>query len=638
MMNRRYSVSLFVAGAVALGALACSTSRDSAPNAGVPVETPATGGEPGAVSAPVPPAGKGPTSHGGDTLDRGASLAIVPREFSCDPLAVTADTPLPLAHSTAPVVLRPSGAPCANRLVYKPTSGGEHELSTTPGMIALADVQAVGPSLVACLSNERHVAIAGEGPLERISDGVQLECAVRTGAWSTTLAVVAPNQQYAAWIVAIEPDPNANDKLAVRWLRDSTFQFLHTETEGRPSTDGIYRTQLTITNGGLVVGATTKLDVPMFETTATATSDARRAVTALSLAGARELRLSVFRGRQWCPDARDSCDARIPCILHGSDECDGAGQPRGSKRHAEEDDGLVNQTQKQQRDATLAAERLRSCEPDPDQPEGQHGAEAPGRRGSNELGSRDCERGPNAAQHRRPAGGRRTARRCEAGVSSDCRAREIDHDADHGCHRGEQRERDEAQREGASVAEALREAMIDGGARDPTQHQDEHRGDGSESEQSRERHEGVDPDAHRAPPRERTSGLRRFRDAGPAAAREGKRCDQRAERNLHRNRRSKEEHQGCARDDAERGVTLAEPHEEVASSRHPQDGVAVGVGAPYATRPRVHGRRDDERPGELREVDGGDRHRTPARLDRLGGEGCHGGAHGPSALMKSSAQ
>ena len=137
----------------------------------------------------------------------------------------------------------------------------------TPGMVALAGGENVGTSLVVCLSNERHSQSPGStSVLQRYSDGVQLECAVRAGStWSTTSAVVPASADYAAWLVAIQPDATATDRLTVRWFRGSYFQFLHMVQEGRPATDGIYDTELTVTNGKLVVGATTKLAGEWFE-------------------------------------------------------------------------------------------------------------------------------------------------------------------------------------------------------------------------------------------------------------------------------------------------------------------------------------------------------------------------------------
>jgi hypothetical protein len=245
---------------LAIAALAACSSTRTTPGGSGSTDPPAT-----------PP---GPTLQTPSSDDPAGSPApphpVATREFECYPQDVAVDTDLPALTSSESLILRPSGAPCANHLVYKSATAVEHTVSTTPGMIVLADVKPLlGGDLVACLSNERHSQVAGGGPLDRYSDGVELECAVRTSAWSATVTVVPSSSTYATWLVAILPHPKDPARFTVRWLRDSRFQFLDTMVEGRPPSDGLYETQVSVKAGALVVGGTTaKLAIPMFETSA----------------------------------------------------------------------------------------------------------------------------------------------------------------------------------------------------------------------------------------------------------------------------------------------------------------------------------------------------------------------------------
>lgn len=242
------------AGIVSLvGALAaCSTSQagsndvssnDVPPSGAASPSSSSTAGAPPAAKAPLP----------------------VPRGFTCTPSAVTSDTQL-LAVGTDKIVVRPSGVACAYHLVVV-SPAGEKILSPAPGMIVLASAVAVDANtLVVCFSNEQHSQVAGGGPLDRYSDGVQVQCAVRAnGTWSPTLGL-PQIVDAASWIADVQPDITNARGIVVRWLRDSKFQFLHLTPDDRPPTDGLYDTHLAISGGQLVLGTTAAVGGPMFQT------------------------------------------------------------------------------------------------------------------------------------------------------------------------------------------------------------------------------------------------------------------------------------------------------------------------------------------------------------------------------------
>jgi hypothetical protein len=258
-MNRErpmYSV------AAALALAACSNgggtmpdprpAADAAPTADTPAEDSPTP----VIDAAVP-------------SDAGA----VPREFSCDP--IVADTILtspPAAgepERALALVLRPSGTPCANHLVLQ-AAGEEHVLSSEPGLIYLAQVHQADDVLVVCLSNERHTPSRAGVAGDRYSEAVALECAARTArGWTATIAAVPGDAAYAAWVVAVTPVAGDPARFVLRWMRDSYFQFLHMVMTGRPPTDGLYETELTLAADTLTAGLAKGLQGPTFETTGT---------------------------------------------------------------------------------------------------------------------------------------------------------------------------------------------------------------------------------------------------------------------------------------------------------------------------------------------------------------------------------
>ncbi|MFO0668405.1 MAG: hypothetical protein U0235_02095 [Polyangiaceae bacterium] len=267
---KRHPAALFLCVlplAFLTGASACSsTVHDDGPSATAPGTTlEADASDTTEAASPAP------------TAPSPAPTSTVPREFTCDATAVTADTQMvayPFASDPAKsntLLVRPSGAPCANHLVVTaPAPFGEHVVSTAPGMIALAHAAEVAGALVVCLSNEKHSPSPSGEPNDRYSDSVQIECASRdaTGTWSTTVVAVPGDASFAAWAGNVIPVPGATDRVVVRWMRDSFFQFLHMVPDGRPATDGVYETELTISATGLSVGATTRVPGDAFQANA----------------------------------------------------------------------------------------------------------------------------------------------------------------------------------------------------------------------------------------------------------------------------------------------------------------------------------------------------------------------------------
>jgi hypothetical protein len=235
MKNR---IPFVVAASFSLSAFACGTDRE--PDAPVIATAPPPPSV-DAPRAPAPPAAAPP--H-----DEPIPLEEM-RQFACDVTSVTKDTTLaPLGDSGDSLVLRPSGAPCSNQLVYVAAKSPERVLSMTPGMIILVDAKIVGKTLVLCWSNERHAQAPGGGPNDRTSLGVRIECALRdrAGTWSASAAVVVPDGDYAAWMGTIVPDASAQDRFTIRWFRDSMFQFLNLSSANRPSEDGVFDSKVTI--------------------------------------------------------------------------------------------------------------------------------------------------------------------------------------------------------------------------------------------------------------------------------------------------------------------------------------------------------------------------------------------------------
>jgi hypothetical protein len=171
-------------------------------------------------------------------------------EFTCDTGAVTGDTVLrELGAGAGALVLRPTGDPCRYHLLHRGSDGNDHMLSGQPAMYfvvaAVTVASATGPSTVVCATALEHHAVDAASTtahrVRRTITGAALVCAAqRDGQWSATRTLVDGGDGFAAWAYDVEAAPSG--RFLVRWVRDSTFEYLHLANAGRPSTDGVYET------------------------------------------------------------------------------------------------------------------------------------------------------------------------------------------------------------------------------------------------------------------------------------------------------------------------------------------------------------------------------------------------------------
>lgn len=182
---------------------------------------------------------------------RAAAQAVTTsHEFTCDTTAVTADTVLrELGGGAGALVLRPTGDPCRYHLLHRAGDGQDRVLSHEPGMYfvtaVLTGASSDGPSIVVCATDLAHnpsdAASTSDNRVQRVIAGATLSCAAQSaGQWSATRTLVDGGDAFAAWAYDVEAAPSGG--FVVRWVRDSTFQYLNLANTGRPTTDGVYET------------------------------------------------------------------------------------------------------------------------------------------------------------------------------------------------------------------------------------------------------------------------------------------------------------------------------------------------------------------------------------------------------------
>lgn len=183
----------------------------------------------------------------------------VVREFICDPEAVGSQ--MPVADTVgAPgegVVIEPGAAPCSFTLVYQ-AGASRSVLSSAPSGFLLTAARKFSDGVRAVCASEVVHRDVGSG--RREVDEVLLHCwTSATASFTATTVAVKPDGAWAAWIHGLEPIPGRTGAFYALWARDFSFQFMNMSDQGRPETDGIYRTELFFDGGALTVGATTKV-------------------------------------------------------------------------------------------------------------------------------------------------------------------------------------------------------------------------------------------------------------------------------------------------------------------------------------------------------------------------------------------
>ncbi|HEU4727242.1 MAG TPA: hypothetical protein VFT22_05125 [Kofleriaceae bacterium] len=179
-----------------------------------------------------------------------AAAVTSAHEFTCDTTAVTGDTVLRVLEAGAgALVQRPTGEPCRYHLLHRSSSGRDHVLSHAPGMYFVTAAHTVasssGPITVVCATDLAHHgadAASSEVPrVQRMITGATLVCSARSDdRWSATRTLIDGGNDFAAWVFDVEA--GASGQFLVRWVRDSTFEYLSLANTGRPATDGVYET------------------------------------------------------------------------------------------------------------------------------------------------------------------------------------------------------------------------------------------------------------------------------------------------------------------------------------------------------------------------------------------------------------
>jgi hypothetical protein len=158
-----------------------------------------------------------------------------------DPGAVVFIRPGGLALNVPGV---PDGAPwaadCKYQLLHRAPDGAETPLALTPsGFLFVAAFRTRGGADVVCVNDLRH---SDGGGGERHLDAVVIACAARPpgGAFGPLTQVVVPDGAWAAWLRTLAERDGADGRLALRYVRDFSFQFMNMSDTGRPETDGVY--------------------------------------------------------------------------------------------------------------------------------------------------------------------------------------------------------------------------------------------------------------------------------------------------------------------------------------------------------------------------------------------------------------
>ncbi len=198
-------------------------------------------------------------------------VAVV-RTFRCEPAGVGSE--LVVAAVTgdpgAVIVIRPGGlalnvpgvpdgtpwAPdCRYQLLYRAADGAETVLAQTPsGFLFAAALKTRGGADVVCVNDLRHSEGGAGG---RHIDAVTIACTARArgGTFGALASVVVPDGDWAAWLRTLAERDDADGQLALRYVRDFSFQFMNMSDAGRPATDGIFELGLRLGADGILAVA-----------------------------------------------------------------------------------------------------------------------------------------------------------------------------------------------------------------------------------------------------------------------------------------------------------------------------------------------------------------------------------------------
>ncbi len=184
------------------------------------------------------------------------------RAFTCDPDAVADGTPLleGIDGTDTQLVLSSTTSPCnyevglvgAQQRVLSTEPGGYLMAASAPGAICLTQV----------IHTPRPVGAAQTDESVADIDEVRIECTVAgaDGTYGPLQPLVVPDGAWAAWLGAVEPQPGGGFRAI--WTRDSTFQFLNINDNGRNVSDGIFETAFGAGPDGIIAGAVSRMSEP----------------------------------------------------------------------------------------------------------------------------------------------------------------------------------------------------------------------------------------------------------------------------------------------------------------------------------------------------------------------------------------
>ena len=153
-----------------------------------------------------------------------------------------------------------SSGNCNYDLIYQDNSGQESVLSTKASgyMFAAAGAAPSGDILV-CSTHLQHRETDQEGI--RFVERILIQCWVKepSGNWIGPKTVVSPDGPWAAWVDILGAKADGRREYSVQYIRDFTFSPLNAVNDGRPDTDGVYKTPFRIESGAILVDSAEKL-------------------------------------------------------------------------------------------------------------------------------------------------------------------------------------------------------------------------------------------------------------------------------------------------------------------------------------------------------------------------------------------
>jgi len=144
-------------------------------------------------------------------------------------------------------------APCEGRMRLRHQNGHIEMLPLPPGAYYFATGRNVGEQTLIVLTHIAHGTFLPErnGRLYTTEvDPTIIALTKKANGWSNVFTLVDKDE--AVWATAL------TSKLELLYLQDSLFEHLLLVQEGRPDTDGLYKTQLSIHADGAVAAGEAK--------------------------------------------------------------------------------------------------------------------------------------------------------------------------------------------------------------------------------------------------------------------------------------------------------------------------------------------------------------------------------------------